>query len=86
MKDWGHRSSEYVSKGAILLYPYLKGLMVDRWWLCPVWSLPARRLLSRWEGGAARSGWDSENEVFLGHEMRGPAGTGRSGVSMAGGR
>ena len=24
--------------------------------------------------------------TFLGHEMRGPAGTGRSGVSMAGGR
>jgi len=24
--------------------------------------------------------------VFLGHEMRGPAGTGRGGVSMAGGR
>jgi len=27
-----------------------------------------------------------EHEVFLGHEMRGPAGTGRGGVSMAGGR
>jgi len=24
--------------------------------------------------------------VFLGHEMKGPAGTGRGGVSMAGGR
>ena len=27
-----------------------------------------------------------EDDVFLGHEMRGPAGTGRGGVSMAGGR
>jgi len=27
-----------------------------------------------------------EHEAFLGHEMRGPAGTGRGGVSMAGGR
>ena len=26
------------------------------------------------------------DEVFLSHEMRGPAGTGRGGVSMAGGR
>jgi len=25
-----------------------------------------------------------ENEAFLGQEMRGPAGTGRDGVSMAG--
>jgi len=24
-----------------------------------------------------------EHDVFLGHEMRGPAGTGRGGVSMA---
>jgi hypothetical protein len=27
-----------------------------------------------------------EHVAFLGHEMRGPAGTGRGGVSMAGGR
>jgi len=27
-----------------------------------------------------------EHEAFLGHEMRGPAGTGRGGVSMAEGR
>jgi len=27
-----------------------------------------------------------EHEAFLGHEMRGPAGTGRGSVSMAGGR
>ena len=32
-------------------------------------------------------GFDSaEHDAFLGHEMRGPAGTGRGGVSMAGGR
>jgi len=27
-----------------------------------------------------------EHEVFLGHEMRGPAGTRRGGVSIAGGQ
>jgi len=27
-----------------------------------------------------------EHDAFLGHEMRGPAGTGRGGLSMAGGR
>ena len=27
-----------------------------------------------------------EHDAFLGHEMRGPAGTGRGGISMAGGR
>ena len=27
-----------------------------------------------------------EHETFLGHEMKGPAGTRRGGVSMAGGR
>ena len=26
-----------------------------------------------------------EHDAFLGHEIRGPAGTGRGGVSMAGG-
>ena len=44
------------------------------------------RSSSRRERGAARSGWDSEHDAFLGHEMRGPAGTERGGVSMAGGR
>jgi len=37
------------------------------------------------EVGLARCGI-REHEVFLGHEMRGPAETGRGGVSMAGGR
>ena len=27
-----------------------------------------------------------EHDAYLGHEMRGPAGTGRGGVSMVGGR
>ena len=49
----------------------------------------------RWRGITHRcSGKDTrlaqggirEHEAFLGHEMRGPAGTGRGGVSMAGGR
>jgi len=36
------------------------------------------------EARLARGGiW--EHDAFLGHEMRGPAGTGRGGVSMAGG-
>ena len=36
----------------------------------------------------ARLAWGGirEHDAFLGHEMRGPAGTGRGGVSMAGGR
>jgi len=50
---------------------------------------------SRWRGIAHRRGgrearlaWGGirEHDAFLGHEMRGPAGTGRGGVSMAGGR
>jgi len=49
---------------------------------------------SRWCGIAHRCGWKEvqlarggiqEHDAFLGHEMRGPAGTKRSGVSMAGG-
>ena len=49
----------------------------------------------RWRGIAHRRGgreawlaWGGirEHDAFLGHEMRGPAGTGRGGVSMAGGR
>jgi len=34
-------------------------------------------------GSLARGGI-REHAAFLGHEMRGPAGTGRGGVSMAG--
>ena len=52
---------------------------------------------SRWRGIAQahrRGGRETrlarggirEYDAFLGHEMRGPAGTERSGVSMAGGR
>jgi len=41
---------------------------------------------SRQERGAARSGWIREHDAFLGHKMRGPSGTRRGGVSMAGGR
>jgi len=37
------------------------------------------------EAGLARGGI-REPEASLGHGMRGPAGTGRGGVSMAGGR
>ena len=37
------------------------------------------------EARLARGGI-GEHDAFLGHEMRGPAGTGRDGVSMAGGR
>ena len=49
---------------------------------------------SRWRGIAHRRGgkearlaWGGirEHDTFLGHEMRVPAGTGRGGVSMAGG-
>jgi len=40
---------------------------------------------SRREVRLARGGI-REHDAFLGHEMRGPAGTGRGGVSMAGGR
>jgi len=46
------------------------------------------RSSSRRERGAAElaRGGIREHDAFLGHEMRGPAGTGRDGVSMAGGR
>jgi len=49
---------------------------------------------SRWRGIAHRRdgrearlarGGIREHDAFLGHEMRGPAGTERGGVSMAGG-
>ena len=36
--------------------------------------------------GLLARGGIREHDAFLGHEMRGPAGTGRGGVSMAGGR
>jgi len=50
---------------------------------------------SRWRGIAHRRGGREArlalggirgHDAFLGHEMRGPAGTGRGGVSIAGGR
>ena len=50
---------------------------------------------SRCRGIAHRRGWREarlarggirEHDAFLGHAMRGPAGTGRCGISMAGGR
>jgi len=50
---------------------------------------------SRWRGIAHRCGGREarlarggirEHDAFLGHEMRGPAGTGRGGISMAGGQ
>ena len=49
----------------------------------------------RWRGMTHRRGGREarlarggirEHDAFLGHEMRGPAGTGCGGVSMAGGR
>ena len=48
------------------------------------WRVVAHRRDGR-EARLARSGI-RENDAFLGHEMRGLAGTGRGGVSMAGGR
>ena len=51
------------------------------------------RRVRRWRGIAhLRGGREArlarggirEHDAFLGHEMRGPAGTGRGGVSMAG--
>ena len=44
------------------------------------------RSSSRRERGAAARGGIREHDAFLGHEMRGPAGTERGGISMAGGR
>jgi len=53
------------------------------------------RCESRWRGIAHRRcgrearlarGGMREDDAFLGHEMRGPAGTGRGDISMAGGR
>jgi len=47
-----------------------------------------RGIAHRRDGREARlaRGQIREHDVFLGHEMRGPAGTERGGVSMAGGR
>ena len=48
------------------------------------WSVIAHRCGGR-EARLARGGI-REHDAFLGHEMRGPAGTGRGGVWMGGGR
>jgi len=48
------------------------------------WRVIAHRRGGR-EARLAR-GRIREHDAFLGHEMRGPAGTGRGGVSTAGGR
>jgi len=53
------------------------------------WSESRQRVVAHRRGGRearlARGGI-REHDTFLGHEMRGPAGTGCGGVSMAGGR
>jgi len=48
------------------------------------WRVIAHRRGER-EARLARGGI-REHDAFLGHEIRGPAGTGRGGVSMAGRR
>ena len=48
------------------------------------WRVIAHRRGGR-EAGLAQGGI-REHDAFLGHEIRGPVGTGRGGVSMAGGR
>jgi len=53
-------------------------------WIESRWRVIAHRRGGR-EVRLARGGI-REHDAFLGHEMRGPAGTGRGGVSMAGGR
>ena len=47
-----------------------------------------RVVAHRCGGGEARLAWGGirEHDAFLGHDMRGPAGTGRGGVLMVGGR
>jgi len=48
-----------------------------------------QRVVAHRRGGReARLAWGGirEHDAFLDHEMRGPAGTGCGGVSMAGGR
>ena len=53
------------------------------------WSESRQHVVAHRHGGRevqlARGGI-REHEAFLGHEMRGPAGTGHGGVSMAGRR
>jgi len=53
------------------------------------WSESRQHVVAHRHGGRearlARGG-TREHNAFLGHEMRGPAGTGRGGISMAGGR
>ena len=52
-------------------------------------SASRRRVIAHRRGGTQARlarGAIREHDAFLGHEMRGPAGTGRGGVSMAGGR
>jgi len=46
------------------------------------------RVIDRRGGREVRLAWGGirEHDAFLGHEMRGSAGTERGGVSMAGGR
>ena len=51
------------------------------------WSESRQRVVAHRRGG--REAWLArggirEHDAFLGHEMRGPAGTGCGGVSMAG--
>ena len=53
------------------------------------WSESRQRVAAHRRGGReARLARDGirEHHAFLGHEIRGPAVTGRGGVSMAGGR
>ena len=50
-----------------------------------------QRVVAHRRGGrearlASARGGIREHDVFLAHQMRGPAGTGRAGVSMARGR
>jgi len=52
-------------------------------------SESGQRVVAHRRGGReARLAWGGiqEHDAFLGHEMKGPASTGRGGVSMAGGR
>ena len=53
------------------------------------WSESRQHVIAHRRGGREARlarGEIREHEASLGHEMRGPAGTGRGGVSMAGGR
>jgi len=70
-------SAECASASCVVLSPSLYEL----------WEpMACHHSSSRRERGAACSGWDSRTWCVLGLWMRGPAGTGRGGVSMAGGR